>query len=92
MSSFFGIHFAALTKSPLSFIVAIRSCYRPPVSVLDIDNMRCLWTIFRSRLSDSCVFGSEDQEGCSGPTTEILNHASPVGILGGVCMCMRVMV
>ena len=54
-SSFFGIHFASLTKSPLSFIVTIWSCYRPPMSVLDIYSMRCLWTIFKSCLSDNCM-------------------------------------
>ena len=96
-SSFFGIHFASLTKSPLSFIVTIWSSYRPPMSVLDIYSMRCLWTIFKSCLSDNCMglmsvrqlYGSEGQEGCCGPTTEILNHPSPVGILGWVCVCVR---
>ena len=28
------------------------------------------------------LYGSEGQEGCCGPTTEILNHPGPVGILG----------
>lgn len=88
MSSFFGIHFASLTKSPLCFIVTVWSCYRPPMSVLGICSMRCLWTIFRSCLSDNWMFGSQGQEGCSGPTTEILNHPSPVGILGWVCVCV----
>lgn len=87
MSSFFGIHFASLRKSSLSFITTNSNllycnsvCFGHTQRGTSVDHLHAC-------AADSCMFGSGGQEWCLGCPWRFGNHAGAVGILDWVC-CM----